>query len=644
MTIATKPLPLFEAERDVLLPPPTPSLVQWAEANLVLPKNSPAGAQWSISHTPWLREPMDCLSDGITTEVDIAACTQSGKSETTNALIGYTFDVRMGPLMIVMPTEDVVKTRVRTRIKKVFKNNPRLLQLLPEGKLQNLRVGQETIFSNDDVLYLAWANSAITLSDKPVRVLIFDEPCKYPPTVGNDTDPISLGKNRTGSYRDRKKIFTVCSPLEATDLFWVQWLKGDRCRWHAQCPHCGDRHILRWHDPERPGVYVVIDRDSRGQFLRADDYKDGGNARYVCPSCTQAWTEYHRWQAVCAGCWVPEGYGVTAAGEIVGKLRTRRHRSFQITALMLDPVFRTVDDLVAMWVDAVRAQKDGNVEKLKDFVTNQQAEPWRQEEKKTEIEVLARHVDRDYRMGEVPPDVRLVTAGFDVQLDHVWAVLIGWGRLNESWWLWDQRLETGDTEQPVNYELVREFMRSVWPLQDDPKRQMPIVRGSIDCAYHTEAVETFCQACQQQRIGLLAARGSEHVRHKLYQAFKIEGKLVTRYDVNTGVFKDFLYHLLFETNQPGPDYMHLPRDVSEDTRLQLSSQDRAIWRDRGRIRREWRDKDTGVGPHKWDAAVHARFAAMLAGVWRLARPTAGDGPARTSQRPRWLANLPKLEL
>jgi phage terminase large subunit GpA-like protein len=49
-------------------------------------------------------------------------------------------------------------------------------------------------------VYTGWAGSPQSLGSRTCRYVRFDEVDKYPPFAGREADPISLGKERTGTY------------------------------------------------------------------------------------------------------------------------------------------------------------------------------------------------------------------------------------------------------------------------------------------------------------------------------------------------------------------------------------------------------------------------------------------------------------
>ena len=582
-------------------------MADWAEENYVLSQEtSELAGPWSNDYTPYLVPIMNCLDDITTRQVTVCACTQSGKTELSNILIGYTCDVDPAATMIVMPREDDANRRLGTRIRPMFRANSRLTRHLPKGRLENLNIGKETSLDNM-ILYIAWSNSPAALADNPVAKVILDEAAKFPPSTGREADPYSLSKKRQRTFRSRSKLLVMSSPVGEGDLFDAEFENGDKNEWWAKCPYCSVYHIMKQ-------VNLKIDKNADGSWLDAEIYRAGGHARYICPACKKPWDENQRWEAVSSGRYAPKGCSVDPSGMIVGDVPVTTHHSYRITAFMLHPVFQTMDDLAGDWAAAIKAKKAGNVKPLQDYINSQLAEPWKEAEQKTEIDTIRPHIG-DLESGIVPEGVKLLTGGVDVQADHVWVVILGWGYLSECWLIYAGRIETGDTRDLANYGLVRTFAAYKWPLARDDKTVMRIAATAVDCGYHTDTVIDFCRQCTESN--LIAVRGDDKVRTRVYHAFKLPDNKSVRYDLNVTILKDRLYRLLFESTTPGPGYFHLPCDVTEEILGHFTSEEKRVVR-RYRQELKWVLKNSGEANHIWDASVYATFAAELAGARLLA--------------------------
>ena len=547
MTISTKPILPEVVETTVSKDIPT--LAEWAEDRYILPKETAElSGPWSNDYVPYLQEPMRWLSDMATRQVTVCACTQSAKTELSNILIGRTVDVNPAPTLIVMPRENDANRRIATRLRPMFKSTPSLLKHLG-GKLDNLNSGKETSLDNM-ILYIAWANSPAALADNPVCIVILDEAGKFPSSTGREADPYSLVKKRQRTFRTRSKLLIMSSPVGTGDIFDAEFIKGDKNEWFVRCPCCGVYHVMKH-------VNLRLDKTKAGNWLEPEAYRAGGHARYVCPGCKNPWDEYQRWDAVSRGRYAPWGCKVDPAGRIVGQLPVTSHHSCRITALMLHPVFQTMDDLAGDWANAIMAKKSGNIKPLQDYINSQLAEPWKETEKATSKKQLQLHIG-NYRQGTVPAGVQLLSCGIDVQIDHAGVCVDGWGYLSEVWSIFEGRLETGDTKELENFEVLRRFLSTTWVSVDDPDLKFFIYKSAIDVGYRPEVINDFCSQCKE--LDIIQVRGDDSVRTRPFRAIKIAGGTMIRYDLNVNEYKNRIYRLLFDSAVPGPGYWHTNKD------------------------------------------------------------------------------------
>lgn len=633
MTISTRPI--MPEVIETTTSQDIPTLADWAEDRYILPEETAEiEGPWSHDYTPFLLEPMRWLSDMATRQVTVCACSESGKTELSNILIGRTADVAPAPTIIVMPRETDANRRIATRLRPMFKSTPSLLHHLG-GKLDNLNIGKETILDNM-ILYIAWANSPAALADNPVCHVILDEVGKYPATTGKEADPISLAKKRQRTFRTRSKLLIMSTPVGEGDLFDAEFEKGDKNEWWAKCPCCGLYHVMKQ-------VNMRVDKDKVGNWLDPEIYRAGGHARYVCPACKKPWDEYKRWDAVSSGRYAPEGCSVDSSGRIVGDVPVTRHHSCRITALMLHPAFQIIDDLAGDWAAAILAKKAGIIKPLQDYINSQLAEPWKETEKATSRKQLQFHIGT-YRQGTVPAGVQMLSCGVDIQIDHVWVSVDGWGYLSEAWSIFEGRLETGDTKELENLEVLRRFLKTTWISADDPDLKFFIYKTAIDVGYRPDVIKDFCSQCKE--LDIIQVRGDDSVRTRPFRAVKIAGGTMIRYDLNVNEYKNRLYRLLFDSAVPGPGYWHLSKDTTDETINHLTAEEQRPIRTRRKQRYElmWVLKKEHLPNHLWDCKVYSSVAAELSGAHSLqsleVKPK--QPKKKRSGRSGFLDDLPKL--
>ena len=605
-------LPLQAEERDILRPRARPALIDWMSNNYMLTGGTAAiEGFWSREYTPYFVPIGEWFSDTTTREIWILACSQSGKTTFGTGVNGYIVECCPGPTLLIMPTKDDVKNRVEARIRPMFAANEDLLRHVSGGRVHNIYIGKQTVFDNM-IQYIGWPTTAQALADKPVCFIIADETGKYPPFVGAEADPISLMRKRQRWFKGRSKLLGMSTPVTAGDMTDEQWSRGDCCQWWVPCPHC-----LKWHQIEWENV--KIDRKADKSWYAEGTYARGDHSRYVCPKCGTCWNEEDRWRAVRAGKYVPGDCHLDDDGHLIGQVKPTSYRSCRIHALMLHPMVETVNSLVVEFVEAQKAKSAGNIQPLKDFWNSQLARPWKEDRATTDIEVLKKHIGR-YEAMKVPAGCQMLTAGLDVQLDHVWLRVLGWGYLGEFWSVYETRVETGPTERVENLVKLIPYLTMRFELAADPDTVMRIALSAIDRQYNADAVDSFCVRCAGA-APIIPVAGDDKLKKQTWQVGHTAGGRLKLYRLNVTAYKDALFRAYFEATVPGAGYGHLHSSTEYIVLEHLTSEKKIIERKGEKITWiGWVPKSGGLANHLWDCSVYARAAADIAGMWNLPNP------------------------
>lgn len=606
-------LPILDEEKDILRPRQRPPFIEWMENSYILEGGTSAiEGPWSREYTPYFVPVAEWLSDTTTREIWIQACSQSGKSTIGTGFVGYICDCSPGPTLLIMPTKDDVKNRVEARIRPMFNANEDLLRHVG-GRDHNIFIGKQTVMDHM-ILYIGWPTTPAALADKPVCYILADEVGKFPSSVGEEADPISLMRKRQRWFKGRSKLIGNSTPVTKDDMFDQEWERGDRCQWHVPCPHCHKWHQIEWEN-------VLIDRKENKEFYAESTYKSGDYARYVCPKCGSLWTEEDRWKAVCEGKFVPECDSINDNGIVTGTNHNTSYRSCRVHALMLHPMVETVTGLVCEFAHAQKSKQIGNIEPLKDFWNSQLARPWRETKAETDIQILQKHIG-SYEKGKVPPGVQMITQGFDVQLDHVYCRVLGWGYLGEYWSIFEERIETGPTDRLDNLKKIIPYMTMRFELMEDDTKVMRIAMSAIDRQYNTETVDSLCVHVAGL-APIIPVAGDDKLQKQSWRTGDAAGGVLKRYDLNVTAYKDALYRGYFEAAAGGPGYGHLHKNTEYIVLEHLTSEHKDIVRKGTRIKWiGWLPKKEGTPNHYWDCDVYARAAADIAGLWSIPDPQA----------------------
>jgi phage terminase large subunit GpA-like protein len=288
------------------------TVTQWADGERILPsKGSASPGKYRSERTPYMREPMDCLSTlSPVQEVALMAAAQTGKSESGNNWVGYVIDEAPGPMLLVQPTVDNAKRYSKQRITPMIQETPSLANKIIENKSRDSgNTMLEKEFPNG-ILILGGANSAAGLRSMPIRYLFADEISNWPADVDGEGDPLAMAEERTNTFGRKRKIFK-CSTPGIKDVCRIEneYLKTDQRKYHVPCPHCGHKQILQW-------ANFIIPKDAAGKHRPAD-------ACMVCPGCGGILHEHHKTDMLTGGEWIataPENADPTRRGYHISAL------------------------------------------------------------------------------------------------------------------------------------------------------------------------------------------------------------------------------------------------------------------------------------------------------------------------------------
>ena len=101
---------------------------EWADKHRRLSsKASAEPGPLRTGRTPYLREPMDCLSSSSPVQrVVMMFAAQTGKTEAGSNWLGYVIDHAPGPMLAVQPTVELAKRNSRQRIDPLIEESPEL--------------------------------------------------------------------------------------------------------------------------------------------------------------------------------------------------------------------------------------------------------------------------------------------------------------------------------------------------------------------------------------------------------------------------------------------------------------------------------------------------------------------------------------
>jgi phage terminase large subunit GpA-like protein len=551
---------------------------EWADRHRRLSsKASAEPGPWRTDRTPYLREPMDCLSsESPVQRVVMMFAAQTGKTEAGSNWLGYVIDHAPGPMLCVQPTVEMAKRLSKQRLESMITETPCLAAKIAPARARD---SGNTMFSKEfsgGIMLLTGANSATGLRSAPCRYLFCDEVDGFPADVDGEGDPVSLAERRTTTFARRKILLTSTPTVKDFSRIEAEYQRSDQRRFYVPCPACGAMEWLKW-----------------GQLKWADGQPE--SARYQCEHCGERFEEMHKPAMLRGGEWraTAPSNGSTAG--------------FHLSGLYSPLGWCSWDQLVD---DFLRAK--GDAPALKSFVNTRLAETWEEDyaAKVSADGLLAKRLD--YKPGVCPTGVVLLTAGVDVQDNRLAVSVWGWGEGETGWLVWHQEL-MGDPTLTEVWVQLDQVLATEWSTECG--KHLKLAQVAVDSGGHCTH-EVYRYVRDRVAQGVVAIKGSSRRNSPAVgKGNKVDvnwrGKVIKRgvtlYSLGTDTIKTTLFGRLRHNETTGGLNFGLAAD--DEYFRQLTSERQALRYHRGFPIREW-VKKAGDRNEALDCAVYG-YAAML---------------------------------
>lgn len=485
---------------------------------------------------------MDACSDPAVKEVVVMCGAQLGKSEMLLNTIGYHMAHDPAPILMMQPTVDMAQSFSKDRVTAgLLRSTPCLREKVKDSKAKDANNTTLHKVFPGGALSLVGANSPSSLASRPIRVVLCDEVDRYPPSAGEEGDPISLAKRRAATFWNRKIILVSTPTNKGASRIEDAYAESDQRKFFVPCHDCGHEHEMIW-----------------GNVRWEDD--NPKTAVYVCPDCGSAWGDGERRRAVSKGRWVTSKPFNGVAGFHLNAL-------YSPWSVLTD----AVEEFLAAKRDPMR---------LKTFVNTFLGETWEDQGEGVDDYLVAQR--REIYDG-IPEDVVLLTAGVDVQDDRLEVEVLGWAAGEESWQI-DYHVLYGDPSSPRLWSQLDEILLATY---DHPSGEPMIVRATcVDSGgHHTRAVYNYAKTRAGHRVFAIKGVGGEGKPIVGRPSKNNIGK-VPLYPVGVDTAKE-LHYARLKIDEPGPGYCHFPMKRDEEYFRQLTAEKQVIKYHKGYPARTW---------------------------------------------------------
>jgi phage terminase large subunit GpA-like protein len=526
-----------------MTPPPRMSVAQWADHERRLDSQSSSEpGRWVTSRAEYQRGIMDACSDPLVKEVVVMCGAQLGKSEMLLNTIGYHMAHDPAPILMMQPTVDMAQSFSKDRVTAgLLRSTPCLRDKVKDSKAKDANNTTLHKVFPGGALSLVGANSPSSLASRPIRVVLCDEVDRYPPSAGEEGDPISLAKRRAATFWNRKIILVSTPTNKGGSRIESAYNESDQRKFMVPCHECGHKQVLAWSN-----VTWQDDNPSTGA--------------YHCAECGSVWSDTDRHRAVRNGEWVAFAPFNGVAG-------------FHLNALYSP--WSVLSDAIEEFLAARK-----NPMRLKTFVNTFLGETWEDAGEGVDDYSVAQRKE-DYE--GIPDEVVLLTAGADVQDDRVEVEIVGWGAGEESWQI-DYHVIYGDPSTTQLWHKVDEVLLATY---EHPSGEPMLVRATcIDTGgHHTRAVYNYAKTRAGHRVFAIKGVGGEG-KPIVGRPSKNNIGRVPLYPIGVDTAKEVHYSRL-KMDEAGPGYCHFPAKRDDEYFKQLTAEKQMIRYHKGFPSRVW---------------------------------------------------------
>lgn len=526
-----------------MTPPPRMSVAQWADHERRLDSQSSAEpGRWITSRAEYQRGIMDACSDPLVKEVVVMCGAQLGKSEMLLNTIGYHMAHDPAPILMMQPTVDMAQSFSKDRVTAgLLRSTPCLRDKVKDSKAKDANNTTLHKVFPGGALSLVGANSPSSLASRPIRVVLCDEVDRYPPSAGEEGDPISLAKRRAATFWNRKIILVSTPTNKNASRIEAAYEESDQRKFMVPCHDCGHLQELTW-------SYVKWEHDNPH------------TAFYCCCECGSIWGDAERRKAVSKGEWVANKPFNGVAG-------------FHLNALYSP--WSVLSDAVE---EFLAARKDPM--RLKTFVNTFFGETWEDQGEGVDDYAISRRKE-DYE--GIPDDVVVLTCGVDVQDDRLEVEIVGWGAGEESWQI-EYHVLYGDPSSPALWGKLDEIILATY---EHPSGEPMLIRATcIDSGgHHTRAVYNYAKTRAGHRVFAIKGIGGEGKPIVGRPSRNNIGK-IPLYPIGVDTAKE-LHYARLRIDEPGGGYCHFQSKRDDEYFRQLTAEKQVVRYHKGYPTRAW---------------------------------------------------------
>lgn len=581
---------------SALIPPENITVSEWAEKYRQLDaKTTARPGPWRNSSTPYLKGLMDEFNNYETEEIVFVKPTQVGGTEAILNMIGFVIDEDPSPAMVVYPTDELAKSISKNRIEPMLLNSPTLKEKYHENDSSVLEMQFDDMY-----LSLVGSNSPSGLASKPIKYLFLDETDKYPGASKKEADPVSLAKERTKTFHNRKIVLASTPTLKNNHIWEAKENADIEKHYLMPCPHCGRKIEFKFSNLRFP------DDESMSYADRAE------RARYVCQECGSIITDSQKYIMLQQGTW-----------EIV----ERKTQFARKVVFWLNTLYSPFVRFAEVAKEFLMSKDDS--EAFQNFVNSWLAEPWEDTKLKTSADLV---MDRQTELPEliVPEWAKLIVGGVDVQENSLYVSIRAFGNHITSQNIFHK--------QVLNFSAVEQIMNT--PYRNANGDEFIVSLCLIDSGYDADSTYDFCADNSDWAVPVKGASNPMINHYKISKINKTDSKAygMSLVIVDTGKYKDMIASRMRKKNGRGSwmVYKGCDREYAEQVTAEHKIN---VKTNNGKVKQEWHLKSSHADNHYFDCEVYCMAAADIMGI----RTAHLNDEAEEQQRQQPVQNSPPVQ-
>ncbi|MEW6395296.1 MAG: terminase gpA endonuclease subunit [Pseudomonadota bacterium] len=568
-----------------LAPPPKIAPTAFAEAEIILPGSANA-IPGPLRLAPYQRELVEAMADDEVEIIVLMLSSQTGKSISIDAMMGYGIGCEPGPMLHVSPTGARSEDFVRDRFDPLVASSPILRRLIGTG--HSPRKGSSGGINSLVAKSFPGGQIGFASSFKPdelaaraIKFLFLDEVDRFAVSAGVEGDPIGLAIKRTKTFEGKgRKVVIVSTPTSRAGSRINQWyLRGDQRKFVVSCPDCG--HAA-------PFVF---------ENLKWDVGKPA-TAHLVCEECGVVHSEAQRRAMIEGGRWQ-----ATAQGEL-------GIRSYHLNELASK--FSTLARIAQQFEDAKTP------EQKQAFYNTTLAQVY---DAGTEVELSSSELQQRAEPIGAPyaANTLFVTAGVDVQGDRLECTFLAHHADNTSS-VFDHLKLPGDTSADGVWLALDSALGTAFALGDG--RKLSAAATAVDSGFNADQVMKFVLMQRRKSRVCYAVKGmSGFDRMPLVRGGRLKGQMQLLIVGTDTVKHSVQKHLAMQ--EVGPGFIRLADHLPPEYFDGLASEELRVRYIKGAPRHEYHRTVRQNEP--LDCLVYARAIALAVNKQAVTTP-ATQGP------------------